>query len=281
MLGSYERRHFLDGEKIWLGKYRNLANVLHWHFACEIIRIAEGAAKIRIGEHTFDAVPGDCFFCGGEQLHYILSCGETQIDIAIFSEDLMSQITDAYTLVSPKLPKDIPVEEIFEALRSDHAAKGAFYREAMENRARGLLIDIFRQCERAERKEKGSFLKEFIAKIDEEFAYITFDDAVRYSGYTPSHFSKLFKKLTGMSFSQYRNIIRVENAIVMLREDRATTTSVSRKCGFSTIRNFNRVFKKITGYAPHALPRDFVLEADRHFSSPEAFDPTEKTSVLI
>ena len=56
MLGIFERRQFFAGEKIWLGRYKNLTNVLHWHFECEIIRIVTGKAHIKIGDHCFDAI---------------------------------------------------------------------------------------------------------------------------------------------------------------------------------------------------------------------------------
>ena len=46
MLGKFEKRYFQNEEKVWLGKYRNLTNILHWHPECELIRIVKGEAKI-------------------------------------------------------------------------------------------------------------------------------------------------------------------------------------------------------------------------------------------
>ena len=73
MLGKFEKRLFSSGEKVWLGHYKNLVNVLHWHFECEIIKVTKGRAKIKIGDLLFDAAEGDSFFCVGEKLHYIMS----------------------------------------------------------------------------------------------------------------------------------------------------------------------------------------------------------------
>ena len=87
MLGIYEKRQFSDGEKVWLGRYRNLTNVLHWHFESEIIRVVKGSAKIKIGNSVFEAKKGDCFFCRGEELHYIISTKDAEVDIAIFDEN--------------------------------------------------------------------------------------------------------------------------------------------------------------------------------------------------
>ena len=281
MLAIYERRQFSAGEKIWFGRYRNLTNVLHWHFESEIIRVVTGKAKIKIGDFCFDAVKDDCFFCPDEELHYIISEPNSQVDIAILSKDIATDITDKYVLTSPKLPGDIPVKQIFNQIEATLSRKGPFYRESLENEARGLIIDIFSHCQIAERKEKASVRKTLITKINRDFSFITFEEAVRYSGYSASHFSKTFKKLTGMSFSEYLNIIKVENAIMMLRNKNASITSVSRNCGFATIRNFNRVFKKITGYSPKSLPRDFIMDTGLRISTAEHFDPTDKASILI
>lgn len=281
MLAIYERRQFSAGEKIWLGRYKNLTNVLHWHFESEIIRVVTGKAKIKIGDFCFDAVKDDCFFCPDEELHYIISEPNSQVDIAILSKDIATDITDKYVLTSPKLPGDIPVKQVFNQIEATLSPKGPFYRESIENDARGLIIDIFSHCQIAERKEKASLRKTLITKINADFAFITFEEAVRYSGYSASHFSKTFKKLTGMSFSEYLNIIKVENAIMMLRNKNASITSISRNCGFATIRNFNRVFKKITGYSPKSLPRDFIMDTGLRISTAEHFDPTDESSILI
>lgn len=69
-------------------------------------------------------------------------------------------------------------------------------------------------------------------------------------GYEVCYFSKLFKKLLGVSYMQFRNRIRVEIAIVFLRYTDKAVTEVAGCCGFSTIRNFNRVFHDVTGATP-------------------------------
>ena len=60
-----------------------------------------------------------------------------------------------------------------------------------------------------------------------------------------------------------------------------TMTNVSLKCGFATVRNFNRVFKQITGYSPRALPEDYVIDTGLRIARDEDFDPTDENSMLI
>ncbi len=280
MLGIYEKRKFSDGEKVWLGRYKNLTNVLHWHFEAEIIRIVKGGAKIKIGKFLFDAEKGDCFFCSGEELHYIIGKKDSEIDIAIFDEKLCSEIIGNLSLLSPILPVCVPVKDYFSSIKKELTEKGPFYREAINNKTENLIIDIFRTCNFEKNERKTSFQKSLITKINNEYSFITFEDAVSYSGYSASHFSKIFKAFTGMTFSEYLNVIKIENAIILLREN-LTMTSISQKCGFSTIRNFNRVFKKITGYPPLSLPSDFTIDTGLRISGAEFFDPTDEASILM
>lgn len=85
-----------------------------------------------------------------------------------------------------------------------------------------------------------------------------------------------------MTFSEYLNIIKVENAILLMhRSDHATMTSISLKCGFATVRNYNRVFKEVTGYSPRMLPKDFTINTDLRISKNHDFDPTHQSSILI
>jgi xylan 1,4-beta-xylosidase len=280
MLGIYEKRQFSDGEKVWLGRYKNLVNVLHWHFEAEIIRIVKGSAKIKIGNSVFEAKKGDCFFCTGEELHYIIGKKDSEIDIAIFDEKLCPETIGNLSLFSPKLPSCIPVKDYFSSIKKELTEKGPFYREAVNNKMENLIIDIFRKCNFEKSERKTSFQKSLITKINNEYSFITFEDAVGYSGYSASHFSKMFKAFTGMTFSEYLNVIKIENAIILLREN-LTMTSISQKCGFSTIRNFNRVFKKITGYPPLSLPSDFTIDTGLRISDAEFFDPTDEDSILM
>ena len=78
-----------------------------------------------------------------------------------------------------------------------------------------------------------------------------------------------------MPFSRYLNYIRISKAVNILHANEPMpVTDIASLCGFSTIRNFNRVFKDITGYTPTNIPRDYVIdEAFLSRKSPEG-NPT-------
>ena len=281
MLGNYERRRFSGGEKIWMGHYQNLTNVLHWHLESELIWVVEGRAHIRIGEDCFEAQAGDVFYCAGEEMHYIISEPKARVDVAIADVEVTQDWT-GYALYSPYLPAKIGAAERMKRMGQLLGEKGFLYREALEHEWQGLMLDIFRTLPCRKREKPSQEWRKQLDFIHSHYADITFEDAVQASGYSASHFSKLFKKVSGMTFSDYLNVIRVEQAIAMMREHpKRTVTDVAIQCGFSTVRNFNRVFHLVTGYTPRCLPSDIVVDAYHHAAGSVDFDPTERSSILM
>jgi xylan 1,4-beta-xylosidase len=102
-------------------------------------------------------------------------------------------------------------------------------------------------------------------------------------GLSEPYFSKFFRKISGMTFSQYLNIVKMEHAIEMLQDNpsRLSVTEVSTQCGFNTIRHFNRIFKDITGISPRQLTSDYVLDIRPIRTMQDAFNPTLQNSELL
>ena len=103
------------------------------------------------------------------------------------------------------------------------------------------------------------FYKEISGKISNEYKTITFEEAAKYMHFSEPYFSKIFHAVFGMTFTQYLNTVRVAVAIEKWKEGGLSITEISSDCGFNTIRNFNRVFKKLTGYAPNSLPSNYAF----------------------
>lgn len=77
-----------------------------------------------------------------------------------------------------------------------------------------------------------------------------------------------------MTFSQYLNRVKVEEAVRLLRENKGLpVTEIAFRCGFNTIRNFNRIFKEVTGCTPRSLPKTYVPDEKFIYSVSGDFRP--------
>ena len=64
------------------------------------------------------------------------------------------------------------------------------------------------------------------------------------------YFCKLFKKATGLNFTEYLSRIRIEKAKSLLLNPNLRVSEAAYEVGFQSLTHFNRVFKKVTGNSP-------------------------------
>jgi len=73
------------------------------------------------------------------------------------------------------------------------------------------------------------------------------------------YFCKMFKKATGINFTDYLSRVRVEKSKTLLLNPNSRISEAAFACGFQSMTNFNREFKRIVGRSPtqfrKALPK--------------------------
>jgi two-component system response regulator YesN len=76
--------------------------------------------------------------------------------------------------------------------------------------------------------------------------------AAREAKMSPAHFSRIFKKVMGMSYQDYLNNRRIKRAENLLLTTAKSITEIAASLGFADSTGFGRIFKKVTGYTPSA-----------------------------
>lgn len=71
----------------------------------------------------------------------------------------------------------------------------------------------------------------------------------------PSYLSRVFSQRSGCTISQYRNILRVQRAKVLLAEGGRSILEIALLVGFDSASYFCRKFKEITGVSPQDYRR--------------------------
>ncbi|MHB8961868.1 MAG: helix-turn-helix domain-containing protein [Saccharofermentanales bacterium] len=288
MLANYENRLDKQKEKVWVGKYRNLHNLPHWHLECELIYIDKGAASISISHQTYDVTVGQCLFCGSGEVHHIRGDADSIISVFLFDAALAREILDQYQLADALLKSVYGIGSVFAAVQSEIDNGELFYETRVHAAISDLIAAIFRKEERVRISKAPADsgiarYKSLLEEIDARYCFCTFDEAAEFMGLSRSYFSKYFHRISGMTFSRYLNTVRVEKSIEMLsgRNSALAVTQVAAACGFDTIRHFNRVFRQITGTTPKRMPGSYVLSKHRMIPVRDTFNPTLSMSEQI
>ena len=74
------------------------------------------------------------------------------------------------------------------------------------------------------------------------------------------YFCKMFKKATGLNFTDYLSRLRTEQAKNLLLNPNSRVSEVAYAAGFQSLTHFNRVFKNITGQSPTKFRAKLALK---------------------
>ncbi len=279
MLAKRQVWNYTDKTKVWAGKYRNSHNLLHWHYDCELIYVERGSIDVFCEKHTHTLSEGQALFISSGQMHYQRANDpETVLCVVIFDYNLIEPLLGKMQLESPLLKNSYNFPAFYQSLLSVLKKKKPLFGAEAICRTAQFMIEIFRGEQlvlKQEQDKTAEAFKRLLERIEESYRDYTFPDAVNFMGMSEAYFSRYFKGATGTTFSQYLNYVRVNNAVRLLQNTHDTPmTEIADLCGFATIRNFNRIFKELTGFSPSRLPRGYALDDKFSFPSDKAFNPT-------
>jgi len=90
--------------------------------------------------------------------------------------------------------------------------------------------------------------KEFIKEHQTED--ISLGDVADSVNTSTFYFCKMFKKSTGLNFTDYLSRVRVEKAKNLLLNPNLRISEIAYEVGFQSLTHFNRVFRKLAGQSP-------------------------------
>jgi AraC-like DNA-binding protein len=79
---------------------------------------------------------------------------------------------------------------------------------------------------------------------------ISLGDVAKAVNTSSFYFCKIFRKLTGINFTDYLSRLRIERAKNLLLNPNLRISEIAYEVGFQSLTHFNRVFKRIVGQAP-------------------------------
>lgn len=286
MIAKREVWNYPKEVSVWVGKYKNSHNLLHWHYDCELLYVERGSIDVFCEKKTHHLVSGELLYIDSGQVHYMRACDpETILIVIIFNNDILKSYIGNLKLATPKLTEHYPIPQIYKEVRDILLEKNAFFGGEAAVRIISLMLTIFRSEKLVTRHNTDKTTERFMLLLDhisENMEYFTFEEAVSFMAMSDAYFSRYFRQATGITFSQYLNIVRIERAIELIKENgNRSVTEIAEICGFGTIRNFNRIFKQLTGYSPTSIPEGYAFSEKFTYPSDSTFNPTLHDCELI
>jgi len=136
----------------------------------------------------------------------------------------------------------------------NHFSEGSDY--IIENCIINILIYIARLLKTQTSNQqtsdnKNEALDEVIKYIRSNFGgNLTLDFLARQAHMSREYLSRKFKAYTGTNISDFIAEVRIERARQLLRSSTHSITDISLYCGYTSLGNFQRFFKKLTGCNP-------------------------------
>jgi YesN/AraC family two-component response regulator len=123
------------------------------------------------------------------------------------------------------------------------------------------LDQLLDAIHRHRQRDPGAVLASAMAYIEKHIAEpISRDDVARAVYLSPSHFSFLIRKESGVTFTDLLNRVRTDRAAELLGQRRLCVREVAQRTGFEDASYFTKVFKRYRNLTP--------LQYRRHISLP-------------
>lgn len=135
-----------------------------------------------------------------------------------------------------------------------------FYKESVSGYLLSLLLEISRevqtetpgqqrfQKEDDQGEERVMRAMEYIASHYREEIRVSV--LARICHVSETHFRRIFEKITHTTPMEYVNMVRIQNACVLLTETSESMEEIREKVGFPTASTFNRNFRKLVKMSP-------------------------------
>lgn len=221
---------------------------LHLHQSFELIYLDEGKMTVTVNGISYELQQGEALLIFPNQIHSIHST-TSRHTLFIFSPHLIQSF---YVEKNGKLPKNNRL-----VLSNDCARliKG-LSQQSSKYRIKGVLYLV---CELFDKYSeytdcalnKENALGKILLFIENNFKNAcTVCDIAKGTSYNVEYISRIFKKYTGISCKEYITARRLSYATYLLTKTEETCLFCALESGFTSLRSFNRNFKKYLKVSP-------------------------------
>lgn len=107
------------------------------------------------------------------------------------------------------------------------------------------LLQTIKEVHRAD-----SVYSQILAYINDNHTNVTLDILSKRFNYSKSYISHMFKSESGYTLKEYCNLLKIEDAKILLEESNISVTNIALSVGYNNFSYFINTFKKLTGETP-------------------------------
>jgi len=233
---------------------------LHSHNYFELEYITKGEADMLLNGKHYLLKAGDFFLLSPNDFHSISPTDKYSIINLSFDGSLLPEyifvalLNKVENIVVHSLDDSDKIVRCFLEKLLYEYENSFFDREnAIKNLLHYVMIYIYRKffSDKNHASQKQNELSLIINYLSLHFKEnISLTDVANTFHFNPNYFSQRFKKYLGMSFVDYVNSLKVNYAKQLLLFSDTNVVDVGFLCGFNSLSNFLRVFKKEVGMPP-------------------------------
>lgn len=270
---------FID-TNIYVNKvYVNVCEPYHAHNFIEIVLIDSGSGWHIINGEKISVQPGDIIIVDYDVPHKSIS-GNEQLVVrnclftvstldkqhqnsrsfcdALLSCSISSKLYSnfsSYLRIRTSGDNKYQIISLYEKMLKEYNRKLTGYPSMLRSYLTELLILIARIYEENDSKQSSviNSVKEYI--IENYKKNITLDEISSNVFLSSQYLCKIFKENTGTTIIQFLQQIRIEQAIQSILSTDKKISDIAASVGYSDLKHFNSIFKKITGTTPSKMRR--------------------------
>lgn len=253
----------------------------HMHDHYEIVYVYNGKGTFFIGDVFYDMQQGDVFLIPNNTIHRALPNKDDPITstIIFFSPTLIykDMVDDSFSYlhlfdltkksknykISLPLKEQVKMEEQLELILQETNSRLMGSRHACLLIVHQIILDLYRiringKQELSEGKSYSSeWMKDILIYINEHMDEpLTLTILAQKALVSPAHFSRVFKETTGIGLVVYVNTKRIIKAKELLQETNHTIAHIAEMCGFESMPQFYRTFKKYNEKTPATFRKE-------------------------
>lgn len=223
----------------------------HFHKNFELIYAIEGETALIVDGKNYTMTPGTAALIFSGQVHAFDIPTDASAFVAVFSQEYVSEFASQIKGSCGEHAVFTIPDEVFALFRANMMAKSGTV--LMKKACLYAICDAFLSQVKLIKQRDGSQtgMAELLTWVSQHYTEpITLADAAKQFGYEYHYLSRLLNKTYRISFNRLVNGYRVEHATELLQKTDRSITEIVSMSGFQSIRNFNLVFKEITGKTP-------------------------------